>query len=253
MLAVKRHNEILNLLKVSGNVRTNELPPILECSEETIRRDLDKLAQQGLLVRSHGGAISLDERNTDLDHHMRELRHIDEKNAIAKKAATFINQDETIMLDESSSALAMTRFLPRDMPLKVVTSSLLVAQKIATHENHQLIQLGGTLDKVSMSFHGLLTDLMVSRLRIDRFFFSAKGIDAEQGASEPSEERARMKQQILQYSKWNCALLDNTKIGVKADYYFITPREIDVFITDNMSKPDQLKEFKKSGIKTHIA
>ncbi len=147
------------------------------------------------------------------------------------------------MLDESSTALAMTSFLPREMQLKVVTSSLLVAQRIATHENHQLILLGGSLEKLSMSFQGPLTDLMVSRLRIDRFFFSAKGIDALQGASEPSEDRARTKQLILQYSGWNCALLDSTKIGIKADYFFITPRDIDAFVTDQHAAAARLAEF----------
>lgn len=253
MLAAQRHNEILNLIKVTGNVRTNELSPVLGCTEETIRRDLDKLAKQGLLVRTHGGAISQDERNTDLDHHMREQRNIKEKNSIARKAADFLNPNETIMLDESSTALAMANFLPHDMPLKVVTSSLLVAQKIATHENHQLIQLGGTLDKVSMSFQGILTELMISRLRIDRFFFSAKGIDPDQGASEPSEDRARMKQHILSYSKWNCALLDHTKIGIKADYFFVAPRDIDVFITDKKAKPEMMHQFKDAGIETCVS
>lgn len=241
------------MLKISGNVRTNELAAVLDCTEETVRRDLDKLSKQELLVRTHGGAISLDERNTDLDHHMREQRNAKEKKDIAKKAASFIRKGETIMLDESSTALAMTSFLPRNLPLKVVTPSLLIAQKIATHENHQLIQLGGTLDKVSMSFNGILTELMVSRLRIDRFFFSAKGIDAEQGASEPTEERARMKQHIIQYSKWNCALLDSTKIGIRADFYFITPREIDAFITDKKTQSQQLKAFEDAGIETLTA
>lgn len=253
MLAAQRHSEILNQLKVSGNVRTNELAPVLGCTEETIRRDLDKLAKQGLLVRAHGGAISLDERNTDLDHHMREQRNTREKNAIAKRAALFVKPGEMIMLDESSTTLAMTNFLPPEMPLKVVTSSLLVAERIAAHENHQLIQLGGSLDKVSMSFQGILTELMVSRLRIDRFFFSAKGIDPEQGASEPTEERARMKHHILQYSKWNCALLDHTKMGIKADYFFITPRDINTFITDKKATSEMLASFKDAGIETFIA
>lgn len=243
MLAIKRHNEILKRLKVSGNVRTNELAPIFKCTEETIRRDLDKLAEQGLLIRSHGGAISLDERNTDLDHHMRQQRNAKEKMAIAKKAAKFICPGETILLDESTTALAMTSYLPRDMPLKVITASLLVAQRVSSHDNHQLILLGGSLDKVSMSFHGPLTDLMVSRLRIDRTFFSAKGIDPLQGASEPNEDRARMKQFILQYSGWNCALLDSTKIGIKADYFFITPDNIDVFVTDKQADAERLAEF----------
>ncbi len=244
MLAIKRHNEILKRLKTTGNVRTNELAPIFNCTEETIRRDLDKLAEQGALIRSHGGAISLDERNTDLDHHMREQRNATEKRAIAKQAAKFICPGETIMIDESSTAMAIVSFLPREMPLKVITSSLLVAQRIATHENHQLILLGGSLEKVSMSFHGPLTDLMVSRLRIDRAFFSAKGIDPLQGASEPSEDRARTKQFILQYSAWNCAMLDSTKIGIKADHFFITPHDIDVFVTDKQADPERLAEFK---------
>jgi DeoR/GlpR family transcriptional regulator of sugar metabolism len=142
----------------------------------------------------------------------------------------------------------MVEFLPEDLPLRVITPSLLVARRVATHRNHQLVQLGGVFDPVSVSFGGLLTELTASRLKIDRFFFSCTGIDATHGATEPSEDRARTKQRIIELSTWNCALADHSKIGTKADYVFAAPAEIDLLVTDRPLPPDTAAALHTAGI-----
>lgn len=232
MLAAERQNSILKLVNTEGSVRTRELARTLACAEETIRRDLDKLAESGLLARSHGGASAVDARGRDLEHELRRERFVEEKRAIGREAATLVRPHESILLDESSTALAMVEFLPEEMPLRVITPSLLVARRVATHRNHELIQLGGVFDPVSVSFGGLLAELAISRLKIDRFFFSCTGIDAVHGATEPSEDRARTKQRIIELSGWNCALADHSKIGAMADYVFAVPGEINCLVTD---------------------
>lgn len=248
MLAAERQNEILKHIRLAGIARTNELADALSCAEETVRRDLDKLAENGLIARTHGGASSLDERSEDLQHHKREERFVDEKKAIGVLAAQFVQAHETLLLDESSTALAAVDCLPKEVPLTIVTSSLLVAQRVATNENHTLIQLGGTFDPVSLSFTGCLTELALSRLNIDRFFFSCKGIDALQGASEPTPDRVSLKQLAIKYSRWNCALADLSKVGIHGKYYFAPLSDIDLLITNRPPQPKTSKLFQTADL-----
>lgn len=238
MLAADRHGEILRLVRTAGSARTRDLAPALDCAEETIRRDLDKLAEDGLLVRSHGGAIAVGGLEGDLQHRMREARFVEEKKRIGRLAAACIKPHESILLDESSTALAMVDFLPAEFSLRVVTSSLLVAQRVAAGNRHELVQLGGTFDPVSLSFGGLLTELAVSRLRIDRFFFSCTGMHPVQGAAEPSEDRARTKMHMLGLSAFNCVLADHSKLGARAAHVFAMPEEIDQLVTDQQPEPE---------------
>ena len=253
MLAADRQNKILKLVRTEGSVRTRELALALACAEETVRRDLDKLAETGLLARSHGGATAVDARGRDLEHELRRELFVAEKRVIGQQAAQLVEPHESILLDESSTALAMVDLLPEEMPLRVITPSLLVARRVATHRNHELVQLGGVFDPVSVSFGGLLAELAVSRLKIDRFFFSCTGIDAVHGATEPSEDRARTKQRIIEFSVWNCALADHSKIGVTADYVFAVPGEIDSLVTDRAPEPDTAAALVAAGIEVRIA
>ncbi len=176
-----------------------------------------------------------------------------EKRVIGRQAAQLVEPHESILLDESSTALAMVEFLPENVPLRVITPSLLVARRVASHRNHELVQLGGIFDPVSVSFGGLLAELAVSRLKIDRFFFSCTGIDAVHGATEPSEDRARTKQRIIELSGWNCALADHSKIGAMADYVFAVPGEIDFLVTDRPVEADAAAALVAVGIELRMS
>jgi len=233
MLALERHRKILEIAKRDGAVRTQPLSLLLSVTEETIRRDLDSLARQGHLHRTHGGATDISMVIRELSRSEREGKQADEKQAIAKMALRHIGENETLMLDASSTALEFARHLPEKLNLRVVTYAIGVVELLAIRNDIEVILLGGIHDPKAGRFHGMLTEMGVRALRIDRFFFSGGGFDPALGIGEPNPEEARLKATIIAHAGWKCAMLDHTKLGRKTDHYFVRPDQIDLLVTDS--------------------
>ncbi len=232
MLAIERQRKILEIAKREGAVKTQELSTLLDVTEETVRRDLDALARQCLLHRTHGGATEISMAIHELPQSERVGRQATEKTAIAKLAAKHIGENETLMLDASSTALEFARHLPEGRGLRIVAYSRDVIDKLAMRNDLELVLLGGTYERRGRRFRGMLTEAALRSLRIDRFFFSGGGFDAKLGVGEPNPEEARFKATSMTQAGWKCALLDHTKLGRKTDHYFVKPAEIDLLITD---------------------
>ncbi len=232
MIPLERRRRILETARRDGTVRTVDLARDFAVAEETIRRDLDLLARHGHLRRTHGGAADASAPLGELSHAEREVRQLAEKRAIAKAAAAFVGEGETILLDASSTALELAGCLPRGVPLRVVTYSLAVVERLAASDDVELIQLGGSYDRRGRRFAGLLTETALRSLRIDRFFFSGGGFHPALGVGDPNAEQARLKALMLAQAGWNCALLDHTKLGAATDHFFAGPDGIDLVVID---------------------
>ncbi|TAE76161.1 MAG: DeoR/GlpR transcriptional regulator [Verrucomicrobia bacterium] len=243
MLAAERQRQILDRVRHDGTVRTADLARDFAVTEETIRRDLDYLGRRGHLRRTHGGAMDVTMPLGELSQSEREARHLEEKVAIARETSRLLAPGETILLDASTTALELAGQLPAGMPLRVVTYSLAVVERLAANDDVELVQLGGRYEPRGRRFSGMLTESALRLLKIDRFFFSGAGLDPAQGVGEPNHEQARLKRQMVEHAAWNCALIDHSKLGVKADHFFATPADLDVVITDRDSK---------SYIKSHL-
>ncbi len=250
MLPRERQNEIVKLVDRQGTVKTSYLAELLNCTEETIRRDLDVLQKASSVVRTHGGAMSIKDSVEDVQHHKRENRSVKEKKQIGRIACSHIKEAETIFIDESSTALAMIDFLPSDFEFSIVTTSLLVSKRVSAMKNVKLYLLGGLYDDMSYSFGGYIAEQVMQFLTVDRFFFSCKGIDLTQGGTEANEERARLKKSLLKSANWKCALADHTKIGFKAKFSFIFPDALDLLITDDAIALSELEGYEEAGILT---
>jgi DeoR/GlpR family transcriptional regulator of sugar metabolism len=233
MLALERHRKILEIAKRDGAVRTQSLALLLEVTEETVRRDLDGLSRQGLLHRTHGGATEISMVIRELSRSEREAKQAKEKEAIAKMAVRHIGENETLLLDASSTALELARHLPQRVGLRIVTYAIGVVERLAVRNDIEVILLGGIHDAKAGRFHGMLTEMGVRALRIDRFFFSGGGLDPLLGIGEPNPEEARLKATVISHAGWKCAMLDHTKLGRKTDHYFVKPDQIDLLITDS--------------------
>lgn len=252
MLAIERQRRILERAKRERTVRTQDLSALLKVTEETVRRDLDALSRQGLLRRTHGGAADVSIMLDELSQSDRESRQAEEKTAIAKVAAKHIKDHETILLDASSTALELARHLPSGRSLRVVTYAHSVVEKLAIRSDIELVLLGGTYEAKGRRFRGMLTEMGIRALRIDRFFFSGGGYHETRGIGEPSAEEARLKATIIAHADWKCALMDHTKLGRMTDHYFAKPSEIDLFITDSKGA-DFCKSAAMKGMNIEVA
>ncbi|MFK7849639.1 MAG: DeoR/GlpR family DNA-binding transcription regulator [Akkermansiaceae bacterium] len=235
MLAIERQRKILENARRDGAVRTQELATSFQVTEETVRRDLDALSRQGLLRRTHGGAADISLVFHEFSQNERESRQAGEKSLIAKAAAKEIGQQETVMLDASSTALELARQLPEGRKLRVLTYSQAVVEKLAVRTDIELILLGGIYEPKGRRFMGMLTELGVRSFRIDRFFFSGDGFDLELGIGEPNPEESRLKATVMSHARWSCALMDHTKLGKTSDHFFVKPEQLDLLVTDRMS------------------
>lgn len=246
MIAAERQQVILEQAQSKGAVRTSDLAQFFDVSEETVRRDLEKLTEAGHLARTHGGATTSELQRVEIDHTQREAQHLDEKKSVARKAATFIKPGETILLDASSTALQLVAAFADIKDVHVVTYSQEVSELLVRRAHSQLTLLGGAYDPPTRSYCGMLTESALRHIRIDRFFFSCKGVDPATGLSEANNEQARLKKAILDHAEACYLLADHSKIGLRSNYFFSPLEKIPTLITDSGISPSALSLLEQS-------
>ncbi|MEK5641879.1 DeoR family transcriptional regulator [Paenibacillus rhizosphaerae] len=231
MLVAERYDTIVRLVNERGSIRVSELSELCGVTEETIRRDLDRLEQQGKLRRSHGGAVSVKETQAETPYFEREVIHQDEKRRIAEEAVRRIEPRDRIALDASSTAWYMASILP-DIPLTVVTNSIKVALELSSKEKIEVISTGGMLAAHSLSYVGPLAERGLESYYVDKAFISCKGVHLDRGISESNELQAMVKHRMIRQAKTVYILADASKIGVQAFTHLADWAEVDVLITD---------------------
>ncbi|CAN5624141.1 rhamnose catabolism operon transcriptional regulator RhaR [soil metagenome] len=252
MLALERHRLLLELLNQQGGVRTAEVARTLGVTEETVRRDFEKLEAEGALMRSHGGAVRLEASRREFPAQERAAQHAEEKARIARAAVTRIEAGQTILFDASTTALAVAQLLP-DQPLTVLTNALQTALVLAEKPAVHVVMLGGTVVSRSLSCTGLSAEMMLENYRIDTAYISSRGLEAKRGPSEATEEQARLKRRIVECAEEVCLLADGSKAGVSSSFYFSKTADLDVWITDKAPEGAFRQEVEAQGVRIEIA
>ncbi|MFF2093596.1 DeoR/GlpR family DNA-binding transcription regulator [Paenibacillus sp. NPDC058174] len=244
MLVAERYEKIVQLVNERSSIRVSELSELCGVTEETIRRDLDRLEQAGRLRRSHGGAVSVREQQPETPYAEREIMHAEEKKRIAQEALSFIQPNDRILLDASSTAWYMASNLP-DIPLTVLTNSIKVAVELSGKEKIEVISTGGLLASRSLSYVGPLAERSLDAYYVNKLFLSCKGVHLEKGISESNELQARIKHKMIGIADQVILLADASKFGVQAFTHVADLSDVNAIITDRRI-PDaiaaQLKE-----------
>lgn len=246
MLAAERHHKILEALKDRGSLRTKDVASDLDVTDETIRKDFESLEHQGLLVRSHGGAIPSKRVIRELSLTERQLINRESKSAIAKAAAKRIQPGETIFIDASSTALTITQYLP-SFHHTVITNAHDVVGALADVDNIDLICTGGLLERRSRSMIGLVAERTLHRYNIHRMFFSGSGLDLERGVSESNSRQAAFKEHVIAAAEDVCLLADESKIGVRSAFFFAQCDQLTSLVTTKNADPNILESLKNMG------
>lgn len=247
MLVAERYEMIVRLVNERGSIRVTELSELCGVTEETIRRDLDRLEQAGRLRRSHGGAVSVKEQQAEIPYFEREITRAEEKKRIAQEAIRRIRPNERIILDASSTAWYMAASLP-DIPLTVLTNSIKVATELSGKEKIQVISTGGIVAARSLSYVGPLAERSLDAYHVDKLFLSCKGVHLERGISESNELQARVKQKMIGIADRVVLLADSSKFGTQSFTYVAGLGEIDEIITDRHLPRETVDELEARGI-----
>ncbi|MGC1481368.1 MAG: DeoR/GlpR family DNA-binding transcription regulator [Chthoniobacterales bacterium] len=252
MLAPERHRQILCLLGTHGSVRTTEVARALSVTEETVRRDFEKLEAEGQISRTHGGAVRGEAGRRDLPFTSREAMNVEAKRAIARQALRHIGVGDTIVLDASSTALELARQLP-DRETTVLTNALKVAIELADRQSVQVVMVGGVVSQRSLSCTGPLADHAIECYNVGKAFFSCRGVDAERGLSESNDEQARLKRRFLALADRTFLLADDTKLSLRSSFFFAQLSDVDLLITNQDPPSDFSSALASRGVDIQVA
>ncbi|MFD1955069.1 DeoR/GlpR family DNA-binding transcription regulator [Paenibacillus thailandensis] len=248
MLVAERYEKIVQLVNERGSIRVSELSELCQVTEETIRRDLDRLEQAGRLRRSHGGAVSVkDQQQPETPFAEREIAHAEEKKRIAAEAIKLIQPKDRIALDASSTAWYMAANLP-DIPLTVLTNSIKVAVELSGKEKIEVISTGGLLSSRSMSYVGPLAERSLDAYYVNKLFLSCKGVHLERGISESNELQGRIKQKMIDIAGQVILLADSSKFGTQDFTHVAELQEVDAIITDKHVDPGTIGRLTEMNI-----
>lgn len=247
MLAIDRQRRILELLNGTGSLRTTETAADLGVTDETVRKDFEILETRGQLIRTHGGASRPERIREELPFTERQAIRREEKQAIARLAASRIQPNETIFLDASSTVLTLTEFLP-DLPLTILTNALNVFTALSDRPNLDLICTGGLFDPKSRSFIGLTAEKSLQRYNIHRMFFSGNGLHLERGVSESNSRQAAFKERVIANAEDVVFLADHSKLGQKAAFFFAQIADLSCLVTDKMADPEFIEQLQGRGV-----
>lgn len=253
MFAEERKLLILDLIKKKKKVTVHELSEYLSSSSGTIRNDLQALEDDGLLKRTHGGAISPDRISFEHMPEEKEVLHLAEKKAIAKLALTLIDDGDTISLDTGTTTLELAKLLSGKKDLIVVTNDLNIALILEKQENTTVIMIGGTVRRNFHCTFGAQSMSALAGIRVDKTFIAANGVSVDSGITTPNIETAEVKRELIRISGETILLCDSSKIGRTSFMRIAELREMNILVTDRHISAEQQKMLHESGIEVMLA
>ena len=253
MLIEERRRHILQQVQARGIVSLRELAEQLATSEVTVRRDLQAMASEGLLRRTHGGAILAD----GLAHEQVQPAGADQaaagKAAIAELAVGLVQPGDSILLGPGRTTLALARLLVALPELTVVTNSLPAAQALMQAPQVDVVVMGGNLRRSIQALVGPVTEQNAQGLRVSQVFLSGDGVTVERGLTTPNLFAAATDQALAAAARQVVVLVDSAKLGKETMCQTVPGPDIDVLITDSGADPEQLRRLREAGVDVRVA
>jgi DeoR family transcriptional regulator of aga operon len=252
MLIEERRQHILSLIQKQGRVLVDELAISLDLSKITIRKDLDYLESKDLLIRTHGGALPLHGGAlSDPTIQEKEEFYRAEKIEIAKAAAAMVSEGQCIILDSGTTTTEIARALLSLRNLTVITNALNIAADLA-RSNFEVILIGGTLRKNSLSVVGPLAEDVLKEIHADIVFLGVDGFDTTVGLTTPNVLEARVNRAMVKAAKKVIAVCDSSKFNRRSLSLIVPTSEIDQVITDNKLGAEDVKAIRDAGIQVTL-
>lgn len=248
MLAIERKNEILDKLRAEQRVLVSDLAEYYNVTEETIRRDLDKLEKEGYATKTYGGAILGNSTKTDLSYTIRNKTNVEAKNQIAALASRLVEDGDHLMLDDSSTSLYLAKKLKEKKSLTVITNSVELVVELNGIDGWTILLTGGRLKPESLALVGDQTQQMLRQYHVDKVIMSCKGVDLDAGVTDSSEYHSQTKQSMLRCAKKKILILDDSKFD-KVSFIDIAPLDAyDIVVTNCVPPRRWLDYFAAHGV-----
>ena len=252
-LPSERRRHILAWVQRHGAANVAQLAASLGVGANTIRRDLDQLAAEGRLIRSHGGALANEPSPIRLPY--ADVRHAnaDRKEAIARYALALLPETGSVFLADGTTVFALTSRIPAESRFHVVTNSVQATLHLATHTQVSVEILGGRVRSELLATDCSLADEALDMLYWDIAFVGAAALDPRHGVTERDAPEAARQRRILDHASRVVALCDSSKLG-RCSYARVGPISlIDTIVTDMDADPEIVDALRATGVDVLIA
>jgi DeoR/GlpR family transcriptional regulator of sugar metabolism len=233
MLKEERQQRILQILNEEHRVIASDLSKRLSVSEDTIRRDLKELHNQGLLKRVHSGAIRIGPPVVDFSTRQNIFNEI--KIKLARKALEFIKDDMVLLIDGGTTNLHLVNQLPLSLKATIITNSPPIAMALSNHKNIEVIMIGGTLFKESMVNLGIDTVEALNTMRADLYIMGIYKIDPHIGISVPSLSEALVKRKMASISTEILGMVTSDKLNTISNHIVCPTSNLTYLITEHVN------------------
>lgn len=252
VLNEERRRAILDLVTHQGRVLVTELATQFNTSQVTIRKDLEVLHAQGMVHRTHGGALPAREGALE-DPTLREKEklHRQEKLHIADAAAEKVKEGQVLILDSGTTTTAIARALRNFKSLTIITNAVNIAAELAGTAV-EVILTGGTLRKNSFSLVGPIAEETLRRLNADLLFLGVDGFDVHYGLSTPNLLEAKVNRVMVEVAKQTVAVCDASKFGRRSLSLIAPTSSLQEVITDRAAPKSDLRILKQAGIEVTL-
>jgi DeoR/GlpR family transcriptional regulator of sugar metabolism len=249
----ERRSQIVALLEQEERVSVNDLGRRFGVSLVTIRADLDTPASQGLLVRTHGGAITPERSELELSFDIRRRLHAPEKERIGIAAAQMVEDGDSIALDASTTALAVANQIKDRRELTVLTNGILIALALLEAPGMTILMPGGFVRRDSVSVVDGGVQELTEQFNFRSGFFGVKGLTLEEGLTDVDLNEVAVKREMVARVKRVIAILDSSKLERVGFATFASIDQVDCVITDDGAPTDMVAGLRAAGVEVIIA
>ncbi|OFY61902.1 MAG: alkaline phosphatase [Bacteroidetes bacterium RBG_13_42_15] len=248
-----RREKILEMIQEDGHVKVADLSRIFKVSEVTVRQDLEKLESEGMIMRDHGGAFLKSITSQVRSFALQQRDNMDKKMLIGKKAADFVLNGDTIILDSGTTITELAKNLMTRKELTVVTNALNIAMMLGGEPSINVIMTGGEFKAPTLSLTGQKAAAFFNDLHVDKLFLATAGISLKSGLTYPSISDLVVKKAMIDAADRVYLLADSTKIGKSSLASLGALSLVDYLITDNGLQDKHRQLFDEHDIEYIIA
>lgn len=252
MFLEERRGIIIEILNKQGRCRVVDLAQELDVSEVTVRQDLDIMEKQGLLRRTHGGAILSPKISYERSFQFEETSFRAEKERIGKAAAELVSDGDTIILDVGTTVTEVARNLISRKGLTVFTNALNIALLLEDYPAISVIVTGGTLRAKQHSLVNPYGRFILEKIHADLVFIGANGIEFKHGLTNVNIAEAEIKSFFIQAARRRVVVCDSSKVGNVALAKITGLDQVDLLITDDQADPEEVTRLKEVGLEVKM-
>ena len=235
----ERHRYIIDRINKDNRIYVTDLSTELGVSDDTLRRDLVELENQGMLTKVHGGAIGKSKISTQFLERLNTSTQV--KQQMAAKLVPMFKEGDVILIDGGTSNLEVARQLPKDKNFTVYTNCIPIASELSTYPKIDLIMLGGSVMSDSQMTGGVMAFQMLQTIFPDWVIIGVSDLHPQKGLTTSGREEAMIKRCMVKQGNKRVVIADASKLGTARSFHVASLGEIDYIVTED-SKVDYIRQ-----------